>query len=245
MTKRQWQVLRTGAARILWICLLPACLIGCQAGTQHKTLNVAVMDEIHDVMTESAATASPQAYPDGPPMDVLEALVPGLSLASVDMEPEEERFDFAVREPLDVKEFFSLLFEGTNYSVIVHPGLDGSISALDLKNVTVSEAMQQLSAIYGFSIQRDGSIYRVEPGGLQTRIFKVDYLNVQRSGTSNMSVTGGTGLTGNGAGGMGGMGGLGGIGGIGGLGGGLGNNLGLLRPRCHHQGDDRDREFRS
>lgn len=207
--------------RILRTCLLSCCVAGCQAGAQHKTLNTAVMDEIQDVMTESIASTSAQAYPDGPPLDVLQALVPGLSLEAVDMEPEEERFDFAVREPLDLKEFFSLLFEGTNYSVIVHPELSGSISAMDLKNVTVSEAMKQLSAIYGFSIQRDGSIYRVEPGGLQTRIFKINYLNVQRDGTSNMSVTGGTGLGSSGGGGAGGLGGL--QGGINGL-----NNASLL-----------------
>lgn len=224
MNASHWTVLRHSAARILWVCLLPAALVGCQAGAQHKTLNMAVMDEIQGAIAESTSSASLPAYPDGPPMAVLEALVPGLSLASVDMEPEEERFDFAVREPLDVSEFFSLLFEGTNYSVIVHPGLDGSISALDLKNVTISEAMQQLSAIYGFNIQREGSIYRVEPGGMQTRIFKVDYLNVQRNGTSNMSVTGGTGL-GSSSGGGGGVGGLGGI--TGGFNSGV-NNLGLL-----------------
>jgi MSHA biogenesis protein MshL len=209
MTRICSQAAHQRLARILWICLLTCGLAGCQAGAQHKTLNTAVMDDIHQVMSESAASASVPAYPEGPPLDVLQALVPGLSLEAVDMEPEEERFDFAVREPLDLKEFFSLLFEGTNYSVIVHPDLTGSISAMDLKNVTVSEAMQQLSAIYGFSIQREGSIYRVEPGGLQTRIFKINYLNVQRDGTSNMSVTGGTGLgSGGGAGGLGGLGGL-------------------------------------
>lgn len=220
MTRICSQAAHQYLARILWIGLLCCGIAGCQAGAQHKTLNTAVMDDIQDVMDESVASSSVQAYPEGPPLDVLQALVPGLSLEAVDMEIEEERFDFAVREPLDLKEFFSLLFEGTDYSVIVHPELTGSISAMDLKNVTVSEAMQQISAIYGFSIQREGSIYRVEPGGLQTRIFKINYLNVQRDGTSNMSVTGGTGL-GGGGGGAGGLGGL--QGGVNGL-----NNANLL-----------------
>lgn len=225
--------LRTG---VLLFVLLAA---GCQSGGQYQTVDGAIMDDMQKVLAESTASAAQPAQ-DALPNEVLEALVPGLSLEAAAMQPVEERFDFAVRQPLDVREFFSLLFEGTEYSVIVHPGLNGTISALDLKNITLQEAMQQVSAIYGFSIQRSGSIYRVEPGGLQTRIFKVDYLNVLRNGSSNMSVTGGNSLGGaggagggaaggvGGVGGVGGLGGVGGVGGVGGIGGGLGGAAGGL-----------------
>ena len=42
---------------------------------------------------------------------------------------------------MDAREFFALLTSGTEYSVAVHPGVTGSISALDLKNVTLQEAL--------------------------------------------------------------------------------------------------------
>lgn len=216
-----------GVGLLARLGLLAVLLAGCQSAGQHKTINTAVMDDMQRVLADSAATPRIENDQSGLPSEVLQALVPGLNLEAASMAPIEERFDFSVRQPLDVKEFFSLLFEGTEYSVVVHPGLSGNISMLDLKNVTISEAMQQVSAIYGFAINRQGNIYRIEPGGLQTRIFQVNYLDVQRMGTSNMSVSGGNAL-GSGAGGVGGgVGGIGGIGGLGGFGGGFGGIGGI------------------
>jgi MSHA biogenesis protein MshL len=217
------------ASGVRWLAqpaLVVLLLAGCQAPVRHKTVNTDLMDDIQAELVSSAASSQRKVNPDAPPLEVLQALVPGLNLGAAAMKPVEERFDFAVRQPLDVKEFFPLLFEGTEYSVIVHPGLSGSIAALDLKNVTIDEAMQQLSAIYGFYIHREGSIYRVEPGGLQTRIFQVNYLDVQRNGTSNMSVTGGNTL-GSGSGLGGGLGGYGGVGGYGGINSGIGGIGGI------------------
>ena len=45
----------------------------------------------------------------------------------------------------------------------------GTISALDLKNVTIEEALDQVSALYGYSISRSGNIFQVTPGGMETR----------------------------------------------------------------------------
>jgi MSHA biogenesis protein MshL len=208
--------------------LLVILLTGCQSSSKHTTLNTDVLADVQQTMADSAVSAQAVDQSDALPRGLLEALVPGLSLDAAAMQPVEERFDFAVRQPLDVQEFFSLLFEGTEYSVIVHPDVTGTISALDLKNVSIPEAMAQVSAIYGLSVYREGTIYRVEPGGLQTRIFKVDYLDVQRNGTSNMSVTGGNTLTnGVAAGGMNGVAGIAGIGGIGAANGSIGSLGGL------------------
>ena len=49
--------------------------------------------------------------------------------------------------------------------------------------------MQAVQQTYGYQISRRGNIYHVQPGGLQTRLFTVDYLNVSRTGTSSVQVS--------------------------------------------------------
>ena len=169
--------------------LLLATLLGLSACTspQYETVNQEVLADIQTTI-EAASSGSAANTSEQLPADVLQALVPGLTLDSAALQPVEERFDFAVQEPMDAREFFSLLTEGTDYSIAIHPGVTGTISTLDLKNVTIQEALDQVSSLYGYAISRTGNIFQVTPGGLQTRIFKVDYLNVNRNGNSNMSV---------------------------------------------------------
>jgi len=90
---------------LLRVGFLTCLLVSCQSTTQHKTLDTAVMDDLQQVMTSSVASSQGNRNPGAPSNEVLEALVPGLSLEAAAMQPVEERFDFAVRQPLDVKEF--------------------------------------------------------------------------------------------------------------------------------------------
>src|SRR5690606_30761853 len=101
----------------------------------------------------------------------------------------EERFDFVVQQPMNAREVFTLLTQGTDYSILVHPAINGEISALDMKNVTLEEALYQISSLYSFTVNRSGNIYQILPSSLQTRMFSVDYLNVARTGRSTMQIT--------------------------------------------------------
>ncbi len=193
----------------------------CSAPRYAGSVDRGALDDIQDSLRQSQDVAAASVARQGmPPEDVMRALVPGLSLSDQTFVPVEERFDFSVPRAIDIREFFSMLTAGTDYSIVVHPSITGTISSLDLKNVTLQEALDQISEIYGYGINRNGNIFQVMPGGLQTRIFRVDYLNVTRMGSSNMGIT----STGIGAG-LGGMGGMGGMG-MGGLGMGMGG-LGL------------------
>jgi MSHA biogenesis protein MshL len=221
VTRKLWE--NASACVRLLAALALLLLAACQSPTP-RTVNSEVLGEIQQALETSAAQNSATAANQPAPEAVLQALVPGLTLSSQALQPVEARFDFAVQQPMDAREFFSLLTTGTDYSIALHPGVNGTISALDLKNVTIQEAMDQVSALYGFAITRTGNIYQVMPGGMQTRIYKIDYLNVTRNGNSNMSVVGGGIMQGGQGGGLGGLGGgLGGIGGgLGGIGGGFG-----------------------
>ena len=191
--------------RYISILLAGSLLAACQSN-DYAGINNDALGDIQDEL-ESVQAASAPETDAGVPRDVLESLVPGLTLDSEVLQPVEERFDFVIQDPIDAREFFTLLTEGTDFSIAVHPSIEGSVSSLDLKNVTLEEALDHVSELYGFIVNKSGSVYQVLPADLQTRIFKVNYLNVTRNGTSNMQITS-QGITqgGGGAGGLGGFG---------------------------------------
>jgi len=168
--------------------LLTLMLVACQSAGPYVSYDSSVLEQVQTELEQSREAASLGARVV-PPKQVLNALVPQIAFTEDDAAAVDSRFDFSVKDAMPVREFFSLLTEDTDYSVVVHPDVRGSISALDLKNVTVEEVLDQVIEIYGYSITLDGSVYQIRPGGLQTRIFKLNYLNVSRSGSSTMQIT--------------------------------------------------------
>lgn len=101
----------------------------------------------------------------------------------------QQRFNLAAAN-VDVADFFTSLVADTEYSVAIHPAVTGQIT-LDLKQVTLNEAFAVIEQLYGYHIQQQGSIYKIMPGGLRTETIPVNYLLMQRSGSSSISVTAG------------------------------------------------------
>ena len=102
----------------------------------------------------------------------------------------EPRFDLAVNNA-PANQVFMGLVENTPYGMVVHPEVTGTLS-LNLKNVTVDEAMLAIRRVYGFEFTREGSRFYVHGrGGLQSRVFPVNYLNLTRRGKSDTRVTSG------------------------------------------------------
>ena len=101
----------------------------------------------------------------------------------------EQRFDVGA-ENVEASAFFAGLVEGTATNMVVHPQVAGTVS-LRLKNVTLAEVMAIVQDVYGYHYRTIAGGYQILPNNLQTRIFEVDYLTLQRSGTSSMKVSSG------------------------------------------------------
>ena len=129
--------------------------------------------------------------PAAQPAAVQEALLPPLRMEGSRTlgAPVEPRFDLVVESAAADQVFMSIV-SGTRYSMLVHPEVSGSLS-INLKDVTVREALDAIRDMHGYEYQVDGTRILVRPPGLQTRVFQVNYLMALRAGRSDVRVSSG------------------------------------------------------
>ncbi len=173
------------------ICLFTAILSGC-AHTQHSNVPTS-MDQMQNILARSAANDRALAVRSARvPRAVSEAMLPSVNRDGNTGEANqfsERRFDVAA-DKVPAKTFFGGLVEGTPYNMVVNPNVEGDIS-LNLKNVTVEEAMDAVRDLYGYEYRKTTYGYEVTPAEMQTQIFTINYLNVKRSGKSNTETSSG------------------------------------------------------
>ena len=126
------------------------------------------------------------------PEKVADELIPTLKL-DVPEVPEiddEQRFDITVNGvPAD--QFFMSLVDGTPYNMVVHPEVVGEIT-LNLKNVSIPAVLEAARDVYGFEFDKTDYGFQVLPARLEARVYQINYLNINRSGTSSTFVSSGT-----------------------------------------------------
>ncbi len=98
-------------------------------------------------------------------------------------------FNVSVHE-ISAREFFMGLVMDSKENIVVHPDVKGTIS-LVLKNVTLPEVLDVVEKVYGYDCKKTPMGYIVYPAILQTKIFKIDRLDLVREGRSNTLVTSG------------------------------------------------------
>ncbi|CDG82759.1 pilus (MSHA type) biogenesis protein MshL [Janthinobacterium agaricidamnosum NBRC 102515 = DSM 9628] len=99
----------------------------------------------------------------------------------------DERFNVAFNN-VPARQFYHSIVTGTRYNILVHPDVQGNISA-NLKDVTLFEALDAVRELYGYDYKVDGTRIAIRPLTMQTRMFQVNYLTGNRKGVSNLRVS--------------------------------------------------------
>lgn len=157
-------------------------LSGCAQVREKPTLPL-IQDELRLATEASKPTPLPAA--------VAEALAPQsrLELPKTAAQPVEPRFDLAVNNA-SAQQVFLGIASGTRYSMLLHPEVAGSIT-VNLKDVSVPEAMVALRELYGYDFRIEGSHIYVQPLTAQTRFYSVAYPTGLREGKSDLRVISG------------------------------------------------------
>jgi MSHA biogenesis protein MshL len=182
---------------ILIVITLVTLGAGC-AGTKEKPTAANSAEEVHNAFKDEFASNFAKRRQPTQPKPHPSTLLPlaetkfdaeAKSTLTHTQEPPQARFDLNV-ENGPVREVLMSLVKGTRQNMIVHPSVQGSVS-LSLKGVTVDDVLQALRSVYGYEFRRTAIGYEVSTSNMQTRLFRVDYLNVKRSGESQVRVSSG------------------------------------------------------
>ncbi|ACT48113.1 pilus (MSHA type) biogenesis protein MshL [Methylotenera mobilis] len=168
---------------LLIVMLLTSCAGFLQPHDQ-TTLNT-----IKDELTVGAETKSTKSVT---PVEINDALLPPLKIEipKATAKKLEQRFDLVINNA-PANQVLMGIVGGTRYSMLVHPDIKGDIS-VNLKDVTVFEALDALRELYGYEYKIDGSRIFIEQQSMQTRVFQVNYIVGQRKGASDIRVTSGS-----------------------------------------------------
>jgi MSHA biogenesis protein MshL len=149
-------------------------------------------DQVHEQIAGDMDRAMIGRAKPAPTEAVSQALLPPLlvELPKVEGRPLEPRFDLNVNNA-PAGQVFMAVVSGTRYSMVVHPDVRDTIS-VNLKDVTVLEALETLRDLYGYEYRVQGNRITVQSVSLQTRVFKVNYLQASRSGRSDVRVSSGS-----------------------------------------------------
>ncbi len=164
-------------------------LVGC-ANTPSVISQPSIKPKMQETLRESAQIMQGKALPV--PKEVTDEMLqplkvePAKSLAKK-IEP---RFDLVVTKAPTSQVLMGIV-TGTPYSMVLSPELTGEIS-VNLKDVTLFEALNALRELYGLEYKMQGKQIYVEPQTLQTRVFQVNYIAGHRKGESGTRVSSGS-----------------------------------------------------
>jgi MSHA biogenesis protein MshL len=161
------------------------CLLGLAACANVGTRPGTAYDRIDDTLRSAAASQrSPR------PEAVDRALLAPPPEAAKPAPPAEPRFDLVVNNA-PAGQVFMAIVSGTRYSMLLPPEVSGTLT-VNLKNVTVREALDTIRELYGYEYRMQGTRIFIQPVALQTRVFQINYLAGSRQGRSDVRVTSGS-----------------------------------------------------
>ncbi len=166
------------------VCIVALVLSACHTQQFIDNTDKQIKHTYQEGIDKDVALGEPQS---ALPPDINAVLLPNIKVdAPENTTQAEETFNIAVKD-VPAQSFFMGLVKGTELSMIVSPKITGTIT-LNLKNVTLEQALSAVEAMYGYEYIKTSYGYQIQPGQLQTRIFTVDYLDVGRKGESETDV---------------------------------------------------------
>lgn len=164
-----------------WILLLSLLLVAC--ANQSRMAPGATYERIDQELKDAAASAAKSKKNEA----LNRAMLPPLAMDAPTPAVPEPRFDLAVNGA-PAQQVFTALVAGSKYSMLVPPEVTGSLT-LNLKRVTVREALEAIRDIYGYEFSLKGTRIFIQPNTMQTRMFQINYLASRRVGQSDVRVT--------------------------------------------------------
>jgi len=94
-------------------------------------------------------------------------------------------FSLTFAQPVALQDVLLLLVRGTSLSIVPDPSINGMFIG-ELKNVTVRQALGLILQPFGLDFSSDGGIIRVFRRELETRLYDVSFLALERIGTTSV-----------------------------------------------------------
>ena len=169
----------------LFCCTAVFVLAGCQSAPKPPT-------EVNQALDDAIAQSSKPAKPKP-----LQMLPNSIRQELMQKEVQQARHGLLAEKRLEIaasgvaaEQFFAAIVDDSSYSIAVHPDVSGAIT-LNLKDVTLDEALDVVESLYGYDIRRQGRVIQVYPAGIRTETIPLNYLYVKRSGMSSTSINSG------------------------------------------------------
>lgn len=120
----------------------------------------------------------------------MQEVTPTIAPAPVIVERKSSRrFDVSVAES-PAKEVFHMLSSLSGSSIVLHHSIKEPLT-VNLRDVDIYQALRLLQRLYGYDIHQDGNVFIVNPPDLITEVIPFNYLTLERTGQSQISVNSG------------------------------------------------------
>lgn len=173
-------------AKLMKLAWTLVCALSLAACSSSQIRPGETYDRINDELRQAAAEPVRAPRPEAVDRALLAPPLPADSATA----PKEQRFDLVVNNAPAAQVFMAIV-SGTRYSMLLPPEVSGTLT-VNLKNVTVRDALDTIRELYGYEYQVKGTRIFIQPVALQTRVFQVNYLFGSRQGRSDVRVTSGS-----------------------------------------------------
>ena len=166
------------------IALLAVAFGGCSVGTR-PAMPPPVAARVPPASTGVSPSSPISPEPTQAPRNSVKALLVG----PIAEEPRDGRdlISFSVKN-VDFKDVLLGLSRMSNSNIIFEQDIAGKVS-VDLKDVTVEEALKSLLPPMSLEFTRDGRTIHITKQKVQTRIFPLNYIATRRKGESQVYAT--------------------------------------------------------